>query len=178
VCNVVGGTSRFKLPSIPTFGARETSGGTSSTQMLEDAWKTRTTTGIYSPLGSSSYPSAYAPRRREQGPGNPLEGRIYERWQYARATHRAAEMQTPERTAYGQRTPSRSRMRQRSQSRPVIHEEEVAVPPEANRTENYLVSLGRVRADKSSSDSSSRQQSSGNRSQEISVRQASSCCIL
>uniref|UniRef100_A0ACD5U9H7 Uncharacterized protein n=1 Tax=Avena sativa TaxID=4498 RepID=A0ACD5U9H7_AVESA len=102
--------------------------------------------------------------------------------------HRAAGMQTPERRVssdtHGQNTPGRSRMRPSNQGYN-MPEEEVAVPPfgewdagDAASGEKYTGIFNRVRDDKLSPDSSSRQQQSGNRRQDNKVEQTCPCCIL
>lgn len=103
----------------------------------------------------------------------------------SRPKPRTAGMQTPERRsdAHGQHTPGRSRMRPSNQgSNP---EDDVAVPPfgewdagDATTGEKYTGIFNRVRDDKLSPNSSSRQQPSGNRRQENKVEQMCPCCIL
>ncbi|KAM0890146.1 hypothetical protein ACQ4PT_027237 [Festuca glaucescens] len=124
-------------------------------------------------LGDGSAPRS--PYRNAAGSASPMHSNSP-----SRPKPRATGMQTPDRRAsseaHGQHTPGRSRMRPSNQG--YNAEEEVAVPPfgewdagDATSGEKYTGIFNRVRDDKLSPDSSSRQQSSGNRRQDNKVEQ-------
>jgi len=123
-----------------------------------------------------------SPYRNAAGSASPMQTNSP-----SRPKPRAGGMQTPERRvssdAHGQHTPGRSRMRHSNQGH--NPEDEVAVPPfgewdEGNAAsgEKFTGIFNRVRDDKLSPDSSSRQHPSGHNKEEDKVQQMCPCCIL